>query len=86
MMPDERMEAEKSGFLSIEDLQRLASPQPANPAQVTDALVNVALNAFDDGVGDPNDYNRRMRKALEAAFALTAAIGAGKHASKEPRP
>jgi hypothetical protein len=76
-------EAEKSGFLSIEDLQRLASPQPANPAQVTDAVVEDVARAIianppterqeetEDGWRVVRDYE------VTARAALTAAIGAG---------
>lgn len=35
---------------------------------VTDDMVRRALAAFDCGTGDPNDYKRRMRFALEAAL------------------
>lgn len=35
---------------------------------VTDGMVNCALHGFDTGVGDPNDYRKRMRAALEAAL------------------
>ncbi|MEQ1938589.1 hypothetical protein ABMA46_10065 [Mesorhizobium sp. CN5-321] len=104
-------EAEKTGFLSIEDLQRLAlsqpqagepvgylvqgfdggpffapdreqydrqghavipvyaSPQPANPAQVTDAMVKRAIKAY----RDTPEYDHHI--ALKNA--ITAAIGAG---------
>lgn len=34
---------------------------------VSDATITAALQAFDTGVGDPNDYRKRMRAALEAA-------------------
>lgn len=33
---------------------------------VTDEMVKAALQAFDSGVGDPNDYWKRMRAALSA--------------------
>lgn len=35
---------------------------------VTDDMVARALQGFDCGTGDPNDYKRRMRLALEAAL------------------
>lgn len=35
---------------------------------VTDKMVARALAGFDVGTGDPNDYKRRMRFALEAAI------------------
>lgn len=35
---------------------------------VTNGMVNRALQGFDTGTGDPNDYHRRMRAALEAAI------------------
>lgn len=41
---------------------------------VTDEMILVAMDAFDDGVGDPNDYRRRMGKALKAAFAISTAL------------
>lgn len=44
---------------------------PAPSGEVTDEMVKRALGAFDDGVGDPNDYYRRMRKALESARTPT---------------
>jgi hypothetical protein len=72
-------EAEKSGFLSIEDLQRLASPQPANPAQVTDA-VEVVMPSIRQILADFAHDNRMASVwSLEAKIeaALTAAIGAG---------
>lgn len=38
--------------------------------EVTDGMVNCALRGFDTGTGDPNDYRRRMRAALEATLSL----------------
>ena len=38
--------------------------------QISDGMVRAALDAFDDGVGDPNDYARRMSKALTAALSV----------------
>lgn len=38
------------------------------PIEVNDELVGRALRGFDCGTGDPNDYRRRMRLALEAAL------------------
>lgn len=35
---------------------------------IDDAMIARALAAFDCGTGDPNDYKRRMRFALEAAL------------------
>jgi hypothetical protein len=74
-------EAEKSGFLSIEDLQRLASPQPANPAQVTDAVEKLRRQ-----VEAANPNHKTMFVYVDDLRTALAAIGAGKHASKEPRP
>jgi Lar family restriction alleviation protein len=39
-----------------------------NDRAVTDDMVKRALQGFDTGTGDPNDYRRRMRAALEAAL------------------
>lgn len=36
--------------------------------EVTSGMVNIAMNGFDTGVGDPNDYRSRMRAALEAVL------------------
>lgn len=38
-------------------------------SDVTDGMVNRALQAFDTGTGDPNDYHARMRGALEATIS-----------------
>lgn len=43
----------------------LTPPSPAGV--ITDEMVTRALNGFDTGTGDPNDYRKRMRAALEAA-------------------
>lgn len=41
----------------------------SRPATVVDdAAVSRALHGFDTGTGDPNDYRKRMRAALLAAF------------------
>lgn len=57
----------------------LSSPQPpAVVGRVTDEMVEAALFAFDDGIGDPNDYRRRMGKALKAAFALSTALASAR--------
>lgn len=37
-------------------------------AIIDDAMISRALTGFDTGTGDPNDYRKRMRAALEAAF------------------
>ena len=47
--------------------QRTSSPTPPDSSLVPDEMVSRALQGFDTGVGDPNDYRRRMRAALEAA-------------------
>ena len=39
-----------------------------NTAIISDTMVSRALQGFDTGVGDPNDYRRRMHAALEAAL------------------
>lgn len=49
-------------------------PMPAmflSARAVDDTMVSRALKAFDTGVGDPNDYRRRMRAALEASISST---------------
>lgn len=48
------------------------------PIEPTEAMVLAARIAFDDGVGDPNDYRRRMRKALKAAALASPASPAGR--------
>lgn len=51
---------------------------PLDPPQetvVTDAAVTLALQAWDTGVGDPNDYRRRMRAALEAVAQPRSVAG-----------
>ena len=40
---------------------------------IDDAMVSRALSGFDCGTGDPNDYKRRMRFALEAALECSTA-------------
>ncbi len=50
----------------------LASPQPANPAQVTDAMVEAAMSAPPIPGRGPNVFDPDRMRA-----ALTAAIGAG---------
>lgn len=47
-----------------------ASPRVAF---VDDAMVSRALGGFDIGMGDPNDYHRRMRAALDAALSTQPA-------------
>lgn len=37
---------------------------------IDDAMITRALARFDTGVGDPNDYRKRMRAALEAALSF----------------
>lgn len=41
---------------------------------VTDEMVTRALQGFDCGTGDPNDYRRRMKFALEAALRENADV------------
>ena len=41
-------------------------------SDVTDGMVNRALQGFDTGTGDPNDYRKRMRAALESALNIPA--------------
>lgn len=60
----------------------LASPQPANPAQVTDAMVNAVLTWVCDDVlpayDIPSDVPRNDPELPDSCrAALTAAIGAG---------
>lgn len=45
-----------------------AAEAPPSRIEVTEVDVNAALQGFDTGVGDPNDYRKRMRAALEAAL------------------
>lgn len=43
------------------------------PLTVDDAMITRALAGFDTGTGDPNDYRKRMRAALEAALVVSEA-------------
>lgn len=49
----------------VTDLQN----EIADLKTIDDATISLALQAFDTGHGDPNDYRRRMRAALEAAIS-----------------
>ena len=42
------------------------------PSGIDDAMVGRALQAFDTGTGDPNDYRSRMRAALEAVLSTSS--------------
>ncbi len=67
-----------TGCGSTESVEEIRKHHPAalsccperNMQQVIidDAMISRALSGFDTGVGDPNDYRKRMRAALEAAL------------------
>lgn len=58
----------RDAMLEIQHLRSVGRP-------VDDAMISRALQGFDCGTGDPNDYKRRMRFALEAALQPPHIIG-----------
>lgn len=61
-------------FVKIADKFSDQATEIERLGNVTDEMVKRALQGFDTGTGDPNDYPRRMRAALEAAVAAQPVI------------
>jgi hypothetical protein len=53
----------------IGDAANAALSRAPQPDTVTDEIITIALQAFDTGIGDPNDYRKRMGAALAAVDA-----------------
>ena len=61
------------GKLNDGDIYYIVKPvnnwrRPERAVTINDAMIDRALQGFDTGIGNPNDYRKRMRAALEAAL------------------